>query len=283
MTTRRKTLAGFLKLQIDVENTATPTEAITFIRSQSGISLALNPILKKLERQILETHEQPRNFIKQTISDNALLYSGPKNGADKSLLVCFCGRANRLFMPIAAFLQHFPEDSYDVLVLMDPAKLGFIAGIPGFARGFRNSLIKLNETIQFETYRELITFGTSGGGAAALYSAIFLGAQRGTSIGARHPSLFGPTRQRLQAEGYSGNEMEVLVNASLSTSRTALRNVYGELNLSDSRSARIFEQTLPNLRLIEIANTADHNSLKFFKNGSMLHDLICKHTPPAPY
>jgi pimeloyl-ACP methyl ester carboxylesterase len=115
------------------------------------------------------------------VHEDIVLYRVAEAPRSTTVLVAFMGAAERLMLDTPTFLQHLPGDT-DVLVLRDVQKRGHLKGIPGVADDLHGVVAAVREAVVHE-YPRILTIGTSMGGAAALYAAVLLGAERGVSVG----------------------------------------------------------------------------------------------------
>jgi hypothetical protein len=268
----KKTLADYFRMHIELENTASPYEAINFIRNERIKKSALQPILDKTEKLMLHGFEKIRPFVRHTISDNVFYYnSGNK---DKNLLICFCGKANRLLMPIPVFLQYIDNEIYDVLILMDPSGLCFHSGIPEFGLTLEESIRKLSRLVSSGNHQQVITFGTSGGGCASLYVGIYLNAKKAISVGGRHPFDYVDTKIALSKKGLSGSEFDKLLSEKLNKCETNIQVIFANENNSDKKSAQTFLKQLINVNLLPVNDTDNHNVLEYLRGKQKLTFLL---------
>lgn len=107
--------------------------------------------------------------------------------ANKTLLVGFTGKLLRLQLPTYRVLLHLDPARFELFLLRDPAQTLFFDGVPGMG----NTLMKLGAWLDdFATtggYARRIAFGTSGGGLAAIHTALSYGWER--AVVACPPSL----------------------------------------------------------------------------------------------
>lgn len=273
----KKTLGDYFRIHIKLENSASPEEAINFIRNLRGKHNAIQPILDKTEKLMFEAHEKIRPFLRHKISDNIFHYkSANKN---RNLLICFCGQANRLMMPIPVFLQFINNEIYDVLICMDPSGLCFHSGIPGFGFTLEETIKNLSYLIALGSYQQLTTFGTSGGGYASLYVGTYLNAKKAISIGGRHPFEYTSNMKiAFSKKGMSGREFDQLLLSKLNKAETNIQVIFANENNSDKKSAQIFSKQLLNVNLYPIEDTDDHNVLKYLREKQkltvFLNDLL---------
>jgi hypothetical protein len=264
----KETLAGFFRIQIELENTASPIEAISYIQTQRNKDKALNAVLDKTEKMMLQASDEIKKFKRRKVSKNVSFYSTEK--PKEHLLICFCGRANRLMMPIPVFLQYINDEIYDVLILMDPSGLCFHSGIPELGENLKESIDELENIISISNYQNITTFGTSGGGCASLFLGVYLNAKQAISIGGRHPDNYTVTNTKLIEKGLSGKEFDQLISKNINNSSTQIQLVFAENNISDKMSAQTFSTKFKKINLVPISDTDEHNVLAFLMNKSRL-------------
>ena len=268
----KKTLADYFRLHIELENTASPDEAINYIRNNRIKKSALLPILDKTEKFMLQGSEKIRPFVRLKISENVFYYkSGNKN---KSLLICFCGKGHRLMMPTPVFLQYINNEIYDVLILRDPSGLCFHSGIPEFGFNLEESIRKLSSLASPGNYQQISTFGTSGGGCASLYVGTYLKAKTAISVGGRHPFHYTDTKVALSKKGLSGSEFDQLLSGKLNKSETNIHVIFANENNYDKKSAQTFSKQLLNVNLLPINDTDNHNVLEYLRAKQKLNLLF---------
>ena len=267
----KKTLADYFKEHIEFENTASPYEAINFIRNERNKNHFSRFFLDKTEKLILDASEKIRLFVRHKISTNVFFYNS--DNINKKILICFCGNANRLMMPIAAFLQYIDEKIYDVLVLMDPYKLCYHSGIPDFGFTLKESVNKLFDIISEKKYEQVNTFGTSGGGCASLYIGAYLNAKKAISVGACHPLDYNDTKLRLSEKSLSGSEFDKLLSMRRNEYQTNIQVIYSDGHERDKKNALNFKKHLINVNLLSI-DGENHNVLNELRKKQKLKLLM---------
>ena len=200
----KQTLADFFRIHIEMENTASPYEAINYIRNERVKKGAIVPILDKTEKLMLQASKKIKPFISHKLSSNVFFYNS--GSINKHILMCFCGTANRLMMPIPVFLQHINHEIFDVLILKDPSGLCFHAGVPDFGDTLQESVERLSSFVSSKNYQYVTSFGTSGGGCASLYVGSYLNAKKAISIAGRHPFDYTYIQLALNKKGLAGSE-----------------------------------------------------------------------------
>lgn len=267
----KKTLADYFKKHIEFENTASPYGAINFIRNERNKNYFIRFFLDKLEKLILDASEKIRPFVRHKISTNVFFYNS--DNINKKILICVCGNANRLMMPIPVFLQYINEKIYDVLVLMDPYKLCYHSGIPDFGFTLKESVNKLSDIISKKKYEQVYTFGTSGGGCASLYVGAYLNAKKAISVGACHPLDYKNTKLRLSEKNLSGSEFDKLLSMRRNEYRTNIQVIYSDRHDGDKKSAINFTKHLINVNLFPIDGES-HNAFEELRKKQKLKLLM---------
>ena len=147
-----------------------PKQTYDWLRKFAGLSPGL--------------YDSPQGFKRDALAENMLLYRNPtENAGGKTLLVGFAGNARRLMMPIAIFLQCLDSRVWDVVLLRKGLEQRtFFEGVYGVAGTFPDLLEYVRKAVSAERYCRVMTFGTSGGGLAAIVAAMLLGANRGVSV-----------------------------------------------------------------------------------------------------
>ena len=273
----KKTLADYFKEHIEFENTASPYEAINFIRNERNKNYFSQFFLDKTEKLILDASEKIRLFVRHKISTNVFFYNS--DNINKKILICFCGNANRVMMPVAVFLQYIDEKIYDVLVLMDPSKLCYHSGIPDFGFTLKESVNKLSDIISEKKYEQVYTFGTSGGGCASLYIGAYLNAKKAISVGGRHPLdyLDYKNTKLLSVKNLSGSEFDKLLSMRRNEYRTNIQVIYNDRHEEDKKSAINFKKHLKNVNLLSIdgeSHNVFHELRKKQKLKLLMDDLF---------
>jgi hypothetical protein len=177
-------------------------------------------------------------------------------------------------MPIPVFLQYINSEIYDVLILKDPSGLCFHSGIPEFGDTLEESVSKLVNLVSLESYHDVITFGTSGGGYASLYVGYYLNAKKAISIGGSHPSKYIEMKDTLAKKKLSGYEFESLLFKKNNKSETNMKIVYSGENYADKKNAFTLSKYLSNIHLIPINGSKSHNVLEYLREKHKLNSLI---------
>ena len=214
------------RVHIDLENILAPLELAGFAKFAAARDLpkSTHNWLRKFQTWVPEILEAPQLFERRTLGPLTLYQNAEHDMRDKGLLVAFCGNAHRLMLPVSIFLQFVDSRSWDMAVLKKDSCNSYMDGL-GLAPDLRGLADYVQAATSSSQYRRRITVGTSGGGFAALWTALLMGADRGISIGGcphRHAAAAArDTRDRCSA----------------SAIRTELRSIYGEGCMRDQRSA----------------------------------------------
>jgi hypothetical protein len=182
---------GLRKVQRDVhalENILTPWEMMRHAeRAEAGNCRLLAELLRATPTvTFLQGQQRLEPFARRELSEGATLYTGRGPASGRSLMVGFCGKANRLMMPLPVFLQHLPAADWDVLVLKDARRTHFRRGVGGFAGNFPGLVGRVASL--GAGYGRCVALGTSMGGLPAARFALLAGVERGISIGGRPPN-----------------------------------------------------------------------------------------------
>ena len=264
-----KSQADIYRRLIDIENDFSPVEMASLTASQNTLPEIALPLMQKNLKWMMRGSSFIRPYRRTKISENVNYFQYPTGGV-KSLLMCFCGKANRMLLPIATFLQHIPEDTFDVLILRDPSRHCYLGGVPLYADRLEDVLVRMQNNISLGQYRDIRCLGTSVGGAAALYSGIFLGAKRAIAVGGAHPSNFTDI-DKLRLQGFSGTEFDDLLPSDFATaSNTELLAFCGAQVKRDIEGAISLSRHLVQCRLAKINNIDDHNIFfQLFERGAL--------------
>lgn len=186
------------KLFADMEDMLTPSELQAALPellagSQRTRALVRNSwICHILASEIAETYRLT------LLAEEIRLFQDPAVPvADKSLLIGFCGAANRLMVPSSMFLQFVPASRFDVLIVSDRSNSSFETGIGGSPMWFVELMRRLASLSGADRYRGIYCVGASMGGFPALRAGRVLGARRSVSMG----GTFAWTINKLRGKG----------------------------------------------------------------------------------
>ena len=181
----------FNLLHIAYEHILAPIEFIHFtnlVKSQQ-LPEPTYDWLRRIAKLSPELFTSPKSFRRQARADNVLLYQDPaRDASGKSLLVGFAGNSRRLMMPIAIFLQCLDSHVWDIVLLRKGAEQEtYFEGVAGVASSLSTLVAYVEGMLPTKRYRQIVTYGTSGGGLAAILAAILMNAARGISVGGAPP------------------------------------------------------------------------------------------------
>lgn len=259
-----KTAADFYRIQIDLQQHATPAEVAFLTTRPMRWPQEFDTWLDALFAMMTLNNRRIEPFSTRRLNDHISLYEG--TGSRGVLAIGFCGVAGLLFMPIPYLLQYFAAENTDVLVLRDPTRAGFIAGVRGYAGSFRDLMDGLRRDLNFPRYGDIRIFGTSGGGAAALAAGVLVGSARAVSFSGHLPT----SSQRYAAEAATTDLEDVLRTAP---ARPGDFCVYGAANQRDAANA-VELANLLQLRLYPVASVADHNVVFDLHRRHLLSDVL---------
>lgn len=223
-----------------------------------------------------------RAWIRVPLAANVSLYRAPQSKAGTSLLICFCGNVNRLMVPIPVFLQFIPETMFDVLIVKDPSRLGYLRGVPGFADDLAGVVDQIRARVKLDSYADIRCIGTSGGGSAALYAGLLLAAGRAISVCGKHRSLSRHVAGDPDDGGaFTGDEFDAMVRDHIDGAATELLLVYGGKSQRDIEGARSLMRYLPKARPLVIKPLDDHNALLYLLQTKRLHDFFARFLFPG--
>jgi hypothetical protein len=263
---RRRPVGGIRKAILDVDNCFTPLEfqaaANDFARRYPDALDALQalPLFQLL------ASEQAAAYQRRDIAPDITVFADPNvNPADKVLILAFCGAASRLMMSIAVFLQLVPSAAFDVAVLRDPSRNHFLNGLRQYADEFPQLVRRLVEDLRPHRYRNVLCYGASMGGLAALRCGLLLGGVRSISAGGQFPWHVGRLLDRARAPLPA---FELLCSCR-SSQASDLVCVYGEQSEKDLRAVAHLESMFPVLRW-PIHGVRDHNVVyEMWKQGTL--------------
>lgn len=160
----------------DEENAMTPLEVGARIAAQPGSRRAflIGPMLLRSPPKLFRRHA-----VAPTVS-----FCSSGRGAPR-LVVCLAGNTGRYMLPTSAFLQMIDDAQSDLLLLADPQKRYFDAGVPSFGASLVEMTARIAAFAAARGYRSLVTLGVSMGALPALRIGRMLGVPRAIGIGCR--------------------------------------------------------------------------------------------------
>jgi len=255
------------QLSIEIEREASPLELDRIYRDTVN-RITATALATRLSRahQLSIGSNTPEPYECVFSSQTVCHYRAIGSRCAPRMLVALCGKAQVLFGPVARVLQYFPAANYEVLVLRDPAKLGYTGGLSGLGSDFKSAMSALRDRF-IRDDMEIVTLGCSGGGGAALVAATLLSAGVGVSFSGRLP-----TTSPIYGGSASAIEMErILCHAAPSKRRFSA--IYGELHEPDiEQSMRL--ATRCGAGTVVVPGFSGHNVLhELHLRGDLAHVL----------
>jgi hypothetical protein len=245
--TKCRTSADYYRVQIEISKHAAPQDVAILSNKPLPWPDDFDRWLAGLVSLTSAVRSEPATYQRQELDQTTALYSGQTRAP--GIVIAFTGKAGLLFMPIAAILQYFSPADFDFLLVNEAFKEDLRED--GSRTTFSDIVARLGAAIGLTRYREIRTFGTSAGGAAALAAGVLTGATRAASFSGHLPSSGISYRGRA-----SVSEVEEILRGAKPATRFA--GVYGEGNKFDRASAMALSKLLP-LHHFPIAGVRDHN------------------------
>jgi hypothetical protein len=250
------------KTTFELEDQLTPRQLVALLpalHDLTGHAAAWRGsyILKELHRQPAQTYER------HDLAPDVVFYRGDGQPEQKTLIVTFCGRAQRPNMSWSLYLQYLPSELFDVAILCDRSNNHYYDGIAGYASSMLSLQRRLAEDLQFSSYRRLICYGTSSGGLPAIRAGLLGGAHRSIALG----GVFAWPIYRLQ-RGQNFQTFDPICGCYAGRPGQVLL-IHGS-NERDLIGARQAEKALGAKR-IRVTATTDHNvSHQLYLAGKLL-------------
>ena len=169
----------FNLLHIAFENILAPIEFAYFVDLVATQQLPKQTYdwLRKIAGLSPGLYDAPQRFRRELSRRTCCDIRDPtENDGGKTLLVGFAGNARRLMMPIAIFLQCFDARLWDVVLLRKGrSRRTSLKGVDGVAGNFPALLEYVAKRPLQRSTARVVTYGTSGGGFAAILAAVLLG------------------------------------------------------------------------------------------------------------
>lgn len=232
------------RVHIAIENYLTPAEVRHFAAALAG-DAADSPgreWIMRLAGRLPVNRTRPLDFERRGLVKGATWYTGGAGAVGgKTLLIGVTGHFHRLMVPMPWLLDCLNPALYDVVVLRDFSRTFFASGIPGLGGDFHSALAGLRRRVDPRAYRNTIALGTSGGGLAALLTAIVLGLDKGIAISAQG---FAQVSAKLMALAITDDPYAALL-ASRPERLPELMLAYGADNSTDAAAAAAIRALLP--------------------------------------
>lgn len=271
----------FYKVQIALENCLSPGEARDLAANRDQLAAPAREWLDGFIGAIFNERPDVRAYARLRLCDHVWFYGhAPGEARRKHLLLAFCGAAHRLMVPVTVALQHIDAAEFDVVVLTDPSRRGYLAGIDGFASDFAGILDRLSQEVGTRHYTSVRCLGTSQGGAPALLAGLHLGAERAVSVGGR------PFRDHERAAAEEGSVSEAGVPRALAGKvATKIVCAFGADNAKDREAAATLagDHIARGAWSVPVQGVATHNllfdMLKARRLGGFLDGLLLADPP----
>jgi len=215
---------------------------------------------------------RPVEFRRIGIHDGLSVYTaGAGRARDKTLVIGFSGRAQRMMVPTAALLDCFNPALYDVVILRDPARLMFVRGIPGLGGTFFEILSNLGRHVDLPAYRNVIPLGTSAGGLPAILAAQALDLATGICVSGQE---FGVFVECAASAGVSEEPFRQLLAARSGRPRRLVLACAAD-NDKDRAATEDLAARVP-ARVVTVRNCATHGVLGHLARQKRLPAFLAK-------
>ena len=194
---------------------------------------------------------QVRPYRREILSPGVTLYTAGCSA--RTLIVGFCGRGDRLFLPVGVILQTLNHERFDLLTAWDARQLHFDRGIEGYAGSLPELARRLSDFASGRGYGSVVTYGISQGGMAALRIGQLMGADRAIAAG----GIFAWNVGRLLRNEAYIQAFDLLCHCRQARA-TESYAVFSEDNADDVESAERLAAICPECRLIPMPY-GDHN------------------------
>jgi len=183
---------------------------------------------------------QPEPFHRSRVRRDLWLYADGSPRSSKILLVGFTGRAQRMMMPSAVFLQQLDSKKADVALLCDPLRSGYRQGMRRVGESLGSMLNALPQLLHMSEYQSVVSMGTSAGGLPAVLAALQLNLSAAMSVGGASPD---DPRWALPDGAGARDLIDRCTKESARLPRLYL--VFGEDSIADRTNAEELEALLP--------------------------------------
>jgi hypothetical protein len=260
---RCTTVNQFNRLHILLENVIAPAEAAALIDGvrERGLELPQPAAhwLARTDALLRANGRRTQPYARHALAEGATVYAAPGTSAERSgrtLVLAYSGDANRLMMPIALLLQHCPAERYEFVVLVDRKRSLYLAGVAGLGDDLPSTIERLGALTLPSRYRRAVSFGTSAGGLAAVWTGVALGLARAVSVGGVTPD---EASERVQTQHLSTDAFDEAIRRNLGKLPEVLL-VAGERNVRDNEKVLAMSALLPATR-ITVPGSTHHNVL----------------------
>lgn len=251
----------YYRVFVEIERVATPADVEFLAETDGPWASHFKEALGKLLQNMRQVRPTPSAHTLTPINRSVLLYSNPARKR-RRLIVGFAGVLGVLFVPTPLILQYFPVGT-DVLLLHDPARVGFGGGISGYAESFPAIFPRLKQDVDFRRYLSVNCIGMSAGGCGALAAGVLLGADKAISCSGRLPSRALRAPSRLVPQ-----HIESVLRTS-GGDPARFFSVFGAENAKDVANSKAIAEVF-RLTQIPVAGVRDHNVIQqLHLNGAL--------------
>ncbi|CAH0252703.1 hypothetical protein [Roseomonas sp. CECT 9278] len=279
---RCATTADRYRLQIEAENELSPAEIDALHARAAGLPDASRDWVDKLAAMCRRIRDPIQPFRRRALAPEVSFFEGSAPpGAPRALVVAFAGVAKRMMLPLGPFLQGLPADRCDVLVLRDPDRLAFLAGLPGYAADLPALAARIATDLPMARYSGAACIGASSGGAAALAFGPLIGAGVAVSLGGLHPRGMPLRHAATPIDRYVFDALR----AGTPKAATRLVCAHGEDFLRDCVRSRLLAMTVPGSEVLVVRGVALHGVVAgLFQRNALarfLEEVLLDGTLPA--
>lgn len=266
-----KTANEFNGLHIRLEKVLAPAEVCMLIDSVRERGIAVPPASQRwldgMDTLLRGGGRRVQGYARHVLAEGATAYAAPGDDrarAQRTLVFAFTGGANRLMMPVALFLQHCPAERYEFVVLVDRTRTFYLSGVAGLGEDLPATIERLRALCVPSSFRRVVSFGTSAGGLAAVWTGVALGCERAVSVGGQSPVQIA---ERYQTQNMNTEGFDVALRSATRLPEVLL--VVGERAERDREKALTMSALIPATTIV-IPGTAHHNVLyDAWKAGSL--------------
>jgi len=181
---------------------------------------------------------------------------------EKTLIVGFTGNLMRLQLPTYQFLLHLNPARFDLLLLRDMTRNLFANGLPNMGNNVKNLGAWLEEFATTNGYARRIALGTSGGGLAAIHTALAFGWERAVAASPPSPSIHAELERTLS---------DLAVKSIPNTTEIVISNARNERDIG---CAQQILNLFPEARHDFHGQFTSHNVLNSAKRAGSLQTLF---------
>ena len=252
------TTADRYRVQIEAENHLTPVELDALHDAAADLPEPSREWIEKLVLLCRRIRQPTQPFRRRALSPHVSLHEGSAPpGRPRSLVVAFTGVAQRMMMPLGPFLQALPADRCDVVVLRDPDRCAFLAGVPGYAADLPALADRLAADLPVADYAARCCIGVSSGGAAALAFGPWFGARLALSLGGMHPYGMGLRGATSEIDRFVFERLRAAAPAAA----TRLVCAHGDGFLRDAVRSRLLAMTVPGSEVLVLRGVPLHGAI----------------------